>query len=113
MLDAIQFGIPGDCRTDTLYEAGYNPDEPRDERGRWTAGGAAADSPDSAAERKSPSAASPRARELERILPSFLDKLKDAAKHTKEVERVGVILKSKDPNAKQRYKSCECVTKKS
>ena len=50
---------------------------------------------------------------MERILPSFLDKLKDAAKHTKEVERVGVILKSKDPNAKQRYKSCECVTKKS
>jgi hypothetical protein len=46
-------------------------------------------------------------------LPSILDKLKDAAKHTKEVERFGVILKSKDPKAKQPYKSYECVTKKS
>jgi hypothetical protein len=113
LLDAIQFGPPGDCQADALHEAGFNPDEPRDERGRWTTGGAAGDSPDSAAEEKSPSEASPRARELERILPSFLDKLKDAAKHTKKVERFGVILKSKDPKAKQQYRSYECITKKS
>jgi hypothetical protein len=113
LLDAIQFGVAGACQTGTLHEAGFNPDEPRDERGRWTAGATASDTPRSAAEQKSPSEASPRARELERILPSFLDKLKDAAKHTKQVERFGVILKSKDPKAKQPYKSYECVTKKS
>ncbi|MGD0900326.1 MAG: hypothetical protein ABR915_21040, partial [Thermoguttaceae bacterium] len=114
LLDAIQFvGIPSACQTDTLHEAGFNPDEPRDERGRWTAGATASDSPGSAPEQKSPSEASPRARELDRILPSFLDKLKDAAKHTKQVERFGVILKSKDPKAEQPYKSYECVTKKS
>jgi hypothetical protein len=123
LLDVIPFSRSGAWQTDMLREAGFNPDEPRDERGRWTKGGASGSQPGAglfsvanspgSAEQKSPSEASPRARELERILPSILDKLKAAAKHTKEVERFGVILKSKDPKAKQPYKSYECVTKKS
>lgn len=66
-----------------------------------------------AADQKPRSEASARARELERLLPDWLDMLKKIAKDTKEVERFGVILKTKDPNAKPQYKCCECVSKAS
>jgi hypothetical protein len=38
LLDAVQFGISRIRRSGLLHEAGFNPDEPRDERGRWTTG---------------------------------------------------------------------------
>jgi RHS repeat-associated protein len=64
-----------------------------------------------AAEQKPKSDASERARELERILPYVLDKLKQAAKDTKDVERFGVFLKAKDPKGKPEYKFLECTSK--
>ena len=42
-------------------------------------------------------------------MPYALDKLKKIAKGTDKVERFGVILKAKDPNAKPEYKIFECV----
>jgi len=66
-----------------------------------------------AAQEKRPSEASPRARELETLLPYKLDTLKQIAKATTQVERFGVILKAKDSNGKPQYKFCECISKTS
>jgi uncharacterized protein RhaS with RHS repeats len=64
-----------------------------------------------AAEEKQAGEASGRAKELEKILPNFIDKLKQIAKDTKELERFGVILKARDPMANPQHKFLECVSK--
>jgi hypothetical protein len=64
-----------------------------------------------AADTKPASEASEKAKELEKILPFALEKLKQIAKDTKELEKFGVILKATDPKAKPPYKFLECHSK--
>jgi len=49
--------------------------------------------------------------ELKKILPQFIEKLKDAAKNSKNIERFGVILKAKDSSAKPKYRFVEEIPK--
>jgi len=65
-----------------------------------------------AAPTKSREEASQDAKELEKILPFRLVKLKEIAKQTKDHERFGYILKATEPKRQPQYKFVELISKK-
>jgi len=118
----------GPLRTDpfapaTLGEAGYNPEEPRDERGRWTTDGSHSvplhtvsysgpgNSPDETRGKEIDAKDSTKAaRDIKDLIGAsaiLRAKLKETAKGTDKVERGGVLMQSVDPAARPRYKFVE------
>jgi len=63
------------------------------------------------AKRKDAKDASARAKEFEKLLPTYLDKLKKAAEETSKLERFGVILKAAKPKVDPIYKFVEHKSK--